>query len=759
MPTDLVGAASNGGTRSYTFTANEVGTFLYEAGPLANSPHQVAMGLYGALVVLPPTGNSFGSDSDTVVLVSEIDPALNGAANKAGFDMRKFAPKYTLINGTAYPATTQLGAAAPGSDVLLRYVNAGISYHSMSVLGGNQRIMADDGHALAQPYSVVAQTVGPGQTADAVLHVSANAVPGTKLAVFDGNLQLRNRNRRPASTAAVTYGGATAFLTVDGSVNSNDTTGPVASNLVGTGTTINAHISDATTGGSIVATAQYSIDNGAAVPFTGFTPAPDVDVSATFGPLGGGSHTIRVRGTDSAGNTGPWASVVVSTDNVGPASTGLKLTPNPTNGTVTVALHATASDTATGGSTISSAEYSIDGGVPTPMAVGTPGAVTTSIDATIPAGLAQGDHTIRVHAIDSSGNIGPDASITLTIDNTGPTTSGVTANPTATNGTVGVNSSTPAVRVTASTTDTISKVVAAEGFIDTVGTPGTGFIFLPSDGTWNSLTEGVTVDIPLTTIAGLASGSHNVYVRGKDASGNWGPTASTALIVDKTAPVLSSATLSPNTIAAGAANVTLNVVASDPGSGVAGAQYWIDGTTTPPANPVNFTGTNATVNTATLAAGSHTVYVRVKDVAGNWSAVTSSPLSVVLALNDAQTITANTSASQQINVISGNGVLSNDQPVGVAGRTVQLTTAAVRTSGSGSGTLAVTCQGGSAGTAATPAIGGQTICTNGAYRVTLTGVGSSTNARRTSKLGTYRFTYTETLNGVTSTATVLITVN
>ena len=89
MPTDLVGAASNGGTRSYTFTANEVGTFLYEAGPLANSPHQVAMGLYGALVVLPPTGNSFGSDSDTVVLVSEIDPALNGAANKAGFDMRK----------------------------------------------------------------------------------------------------------------------------------------------------------------------------------------------------------------------------------------------------------------------------------------------------------------------------------------------------------------------------------------------------------------------------------------------------------------------------------------------------------------------------------------------------------------------------------------------------------------------------------------------------------------------------------------------
>ena len=136
-----------------------------------------------------------------MVLVSEIDPLLSGSPDKAGFDMRKFVPRYTLINGTAFPATTQLGTPAPGDDVLLRYVNAGISYHSMSVLGGNQRVVADDGHALAQPYSVVAQTVGPGQTTDALLHVSANAAPGTKLAVFDGNLQLRNRTggrpRRP----------------------------------------------------------------------------------------------------------------------------------------------------------------------------------------------------------------------------------------------------------------------------------------------------------------------------------------------------------------------------------------------------------------------------------------------------------------------------------------------------------------------------------------------------------------------------------
>ena len=52
MRTDRVGAPppapGRGPTRS---PPNEAGTYLYEAGLLANSPHQVAMGLYGALVV------------------------------------------------------------------------------------------------------------------------------------------------------------------------------------------------------------------------------------------------------------------------------------------------------------------------------------------------------------------------------------------------------------------------------------------------------------------------------------------------------------------------------------------------------------------------------------------------------------------------------------------------------------------------------------------------------------------------------------
>ncbi len=148
----------------------------------------------------------------------------------------------------------------------------------------------------------------------------------------------------------------------------------------------------------------------------------------------------------------------------------------------------------------------------------------------------------------------------------------------------------------------------------------------------------------------------------------------------------------------------------------------------------------------------------MRDAAGNWSAVSSRTLTVIRAVNDARSITANMRAAQTSDVIAGSGVLANDEPVGLAGRTAALVSAPVRTSGSGQGTITVTCPA-ALGTAATPAIGGNTVCTNGAYRVTLNGVGNSGNARRSSKRGTFQFTYSEILNGVSAQATVTITVN
>jgi FtsP/CotA-like multicopper oxidase with cupredoxin domain len=110
---DTTGVAA-GGTAVYTFLASRPGTFLYEAGLLPNAQHQVAMGLYGALIVRPATaGQAYDDiattfDKESVLVLSELDTALNTVlpavpnANPGAFDMRDYNPKYLLINGKAF---------------------------------------------------------------------------------------------------------------------------------------------------------------------------------------------------------------------------------------------------------------------------------------------------------------------------------------------------------------------------------------------------------------------------------------------------------------------------------------------------------------------------------------------------------------------------------------------------------------------------------------------------------------------------------
>jgi len=98
MAPDLTGATA-GGTRSYTFVASDPGIFLYEAGPLPNSLHQSAMWLHGALIVRPATAGqaydnpSSAYDVEAVLVLSEIDPALNNSAAPASFNMSTFQPE------------------------------------------------------------------------------------------------------------------------------------------------------------------------------------------------------------------------------------------------------------------------------------------------------------------------------------------------------------------------------------------------------------------------------------------------------------------------------------------------------------------------------------------------------------------------------------------------------------------------------------------------------------------------------------------
>jgi FtsP/CotA-like multicopper oxidase with cupredoxin domain len=670
MIPDLAGAAA-GGTVTYTLVASSAGTYLYEAGLLPNAQHQVAMGLYGALIVRPAAANQAYDDAGTafddeaLLVLSEIDPDLNNSP--AAFDMRDYKARYRLINGKAYPDTDEIPTAA-GNRVLLRYVNAGLEQHSMGLLGMHQEILAVDGSPYAYSYQVAAQTIGHGQTADRIATVptSVAAFGDTRFALYDTSMLLHNNG-------AAGFGGMLTFLTVPDGGPGPDTAGPATHAPVlapnptdgSVDVTVSATVSDVATGNANIAAAEYFVGAPGAdgtgiamLPTDGTFDSPTEGASGTITittltALASGDHTVYIHGQDSMGNWGFFNFAVLNLDKAGPATMGIVLAPNPSDGTADVALAATGDDTLTGNSNIAAAEYffGVDPGAgnATPMAVNM-AAPAASLDATIPAAtvaaLGEGAHLVYVRSQDALGNWGDTASATVGVDQTGPDTSNVSADPNPNSGSLPVNPTRFAVRVDATISDPVnpaingvnSNIQAAEGFIDTVGADGTGFPLTPGDGLFDSPSEDGYAYIPLATISPLTEGSHPIYVHGRDASGNWGAPSSVVLIIDKTRPVVSNVSATPNPTD-GANLVTLTADAADLASNIAMAE-WFEGADPGPGNGTPMAATDgtfdslsealtATIDVGAWAEGDHTLYVRARDAAGNWSFTGSTVVTVI----------------------------------------------------------------------------------------------------------------------------------
>lgn len=768
MIPDLVGVAK-GDTITRTFTATQPGTFLYEAGLLPNAQHQVAMGMFGALIVRPSgapnqayTDAATAFDDEALVVLSEVDPLLNNRANPADFDMRNYKPRYWLINGKAYPDTDPIPTTA-GNRVLLRYINAGLQPYTMNLLGLDQALLGIDGSPLPYSRRVVVNTIAPGQTVDALASVPAATLDGTRLGLYEGNFLLHNNG-------AAGFGGMLTFLSVS-AAGPGDGEAPSTSNVVVAPSTTNGLedvtvTADVTADTTVVLTntvtaAEFYIDATSGTPYpmaasdgafdeptepvtatllaadvaalpTGvhtiyvhgqdsvgvwgpfatatltvdksgpttlsvsLAPNPtdeklDVTVTATItadanaaefyvdattgtpwamiqatdvwtgtiptttlASLATGDHSIYVRGQNAAGIWGAFNFAVLHLDKDGPATTSLGLTPNPSGGGVDVILSGTGDDRASGNSNIVAAEYYTDtAGIRYPMTVNV-AAPVASLSATIlkadVAALGEGVHTVYVHSQDFFGHWGPEATIDLKVDQTGPDTSNVVAAPSPNNGSLPINPSQLSVRVDATISEpgagpVTSNVKTAEGFIDTVGGDGTGFPFTPRDGLFNSPLEDAYAFIPLSTINALAEGTHQIGVHGQDSSGNWGAVISTTLDIDKTAPTVSNVIAAPNPTA-GAPSVTLTADAADslsngvisniaraefyidadPGVGNGTAMQATDGTFDSPTEALT-----AEVNVGGLTSGPHTLYVRTRDAAGNWSVAASTVLTVVTA--------------------------------------------------------------------------------------------------------------------------------
>ena len=650
LPPDLT-TVPDGGSRTYTFVAERPGTYLYEAGLGSGTQYQTAMGLHGALVVRPATaGRAYDAattayDDEAVLVLSEIDPALNTSATPATFDLRKYHPRYTLLNGRAHPDAAPI-ATQGGRTVLLRYVNAGLEYHSMGVLGSGQTFLAVDGNPLAQARHYTAETVGPGQSVDATVEAPAADRAAQSLSIYDASLSLHNGGSGGA-------GGMYTTVRVPADGSSADTTGPVTRQVAVDGTIASATADDTDHGGSAVTAAEYFVDEvgpeGSGTAMTGTFGSVAVDVTATGLALGSGNHVVYVRSRDAGGHWGPLSSVLVTgADAGGPTVVGPTVTPRVTNGGAAVTVTATGDDSASGNTNVTGAEYFVDvepqpadQGTGTAMTVDSPAPVA-SLSATIApsvlTGLSEGGHTVWVEARDAQGNWGTPVSVGLTVDRTGPSTSGLTATPNPSNGAVGLSASVPAVRLSVTTmVDTGSSIDRAEAFIDTVGATGSGIPLTASDGLFNDLAEGGYLDIPLTTVRALPSGPHALHVRARDAAGNWGATASTTLLVDRTAPVASGVTLTPNPTS-GQSTVTLGATVTDAWTAPAAAEWFVGATDPGAGKATAVTGfassgtgpyaVTGSLDVSNLSEGASSVKVRFRDQAGNWSALTTVALTV-----------------------------------------------------------------------------------------------------------------------------------
>ena len=557
MTTDMEGVAP-GQSKVYDFTTTTDGTFSYHPGAVGQYEVQTAMGLYGVLQV----GAADPVNVDQTVIVSEVDPALNTLSTATApdgpttFDMRNFESRWTLFNGVATPASLNTVPVPQGATVHMRYFNAGINYHSMSVLGANQQIIAEDGHTLDQPYTVVAQTVGPGMTTDALISTSG-AAPGSKLTVFDGNSVTRNPGRKPgtdpAQPAAATYGGGIGFIDIDGSFTPGL---PVVTGIV-----VNASTGDvsATAGGAPdVDQAEAYVGNVGTTPFalTGLFPAASLQVAGTVTlPNGPTDHTatVYVR-AHNANGWGPVSSATVVLDHEGPLTTLLKVTPSPTNRLTTVAFTATGSDAGRGDNLVTAAEYFI--GDPGLDGDGVPLDVQTSGIAASLAGAidvstmtVDGPVTVSAHSMDAAGNWGPITTITFTIDRHGPTVSNIVVPPS-------INASTASLKVTARISDVAtqgSNVVRGEGFITpatatTVASSqfGKGIVMTATDNAFDSASESVFLNIPTSTLSAIKTGAFKLWIVGKDAAGNWGAPLSVTITADKDRPTVSFVSGSTN---------------------------------------------------------------------------------------------------------------------------------------------------------------------------------------------------------------------
>ena len=177
-------------TVTYTFTANNAGTYMYHSG--TNADLQIEMGLVGAIVVRPSVADQAYNHPDTaydyeyLFLLTEMDPEIHHrVAAGLSVDNTEFHPTLWFINGRNGPDTLASSNVAwlpnqpygsiaqvhPGDTALVRVISAGRDLHPFHTHGNHYKLIGRDGRMMES---------APGKGADlAVENYTLQAVPGS----------------------------------------------------------------------------------------------------------------------------------------------------------------------------------------------------------------------------------------------------------------------------------------------------------------------------------------------------------------------------------------------------------------------------------------------------------------------------------------------------------------------------------------------------------------------------------------------------
>ncbi len=507
------------------------------------------------------------------------------------------------------------------------------------------------------------------------------------------------------TTAPTTTIATAAFSADTGTSNTDFITATAAQTISGT---LSANI----VAGEIV---QVSLDNGST--WTTATTSVGANTWSLSGQTLTASNTLKVRVTDTAGNSGTTFSQAYVLDTTAPtttiataafsADTGSSATDFITN-TAAQTISGTLSANIVAGEIV---QVSLDNGSTWTTATTSVGANTWSLSGqTLTA-----SNTLKVRVTDTAGNSGTVFSQAYVLDTTAPTTTIATAAFSADTG--------------ASSTDFITKTAAQTISGTTSANLVSGEIVevsLDNGSTWTTATTSVGANT--WSLSGQTlTASNTLKVRVTDTAGNSGTTFSQAYVLDTTAPAAPSA---PDLAAgsdSGSSNtdnitsVTTPIFAGTAEASSTVTLYDTDGTTV--LGTATATGGNWSITSSALSEGSHTLTAKATDAAGNVS-VASSGLSVTVDTT-APTTTIATAAFS-----ADTGTSSTDFITNTAAQTISGTLSANMVSGE---IVEVSLDNGSTWTTATTSVGantwslsGQTLTASNTLKVRVTDAAGNT---------------------------------